>query len=387
MAQGSVGFCTLLAAFFLAAPAGAPLAAPAIIIDSASGQVLYAEETERVWYPASLTKLMTAYLVFEAVRDGKLSWQSETIVSPHANAQPPVKVGVRSGQTIALGLVVQGMIVGSANDLAMVAAEAVAGDEAAFVERMNVTARRLGMLRTHFTNPSGLPDEQQVSTAYDLAVLAQAILRDFPDHAHMFAAHEVSIGSRTITTVNGLLVGFAGADGMKTGFTCAAGYNIVATATRNGRRLLAVVLGALSRDVRTQRISGLLDSAFRTGPVEERRDGFQHVSAGVDSELPLTPADLSKTVMSPVCGNRPMIPRRVISASAAKTDIVAAVNAKGKASGARTRLVAGKTDIVAAGNAKCKASGARTRLVAAKTHPETNAEVLSPFDRSQPYPR
>jgi hypothetical protein len=122
-------------------------------------------------------------------------------------------------------------------------------------------------------------------------------------------------------------------------------------------------LGHCRATSRTQRISGLLDSAFRTGPVEERRDGFQHVSAGVDSELPLTPVDLSKTVMSPVCGNRPMIPRRVISASAAKTDIVAAGNAKGKA------------------------SGARTRLVAAKTHPETNAEVLSPFDRSQPYPR
>ena len=278
-------------------------AAPAVVFDVVSDRVLYAEAADRPVYPASLTKLMTAYLTFEAVKSGKLSWQSALIVSANANAQPPVKLGARTGEHIPLDLAVRVMIVRSANDVAVALAEAVSGNAESFVEQMNVTAHRLGMSRTHFANPSGLPDPQQISTARDIALLARAILRDHPEQAAAFANTEVRVGRRRLTTVNGLLVTFAGADGMKTGFTCAAGYNVVASATRDGRKLIAVVLSETSRAARATRAASLLENGFKETPEAMGADGIRiDTMAFVPAEA-LAPVDLSKTVRSPVCGN------------------------------------------------------------------------------------
>ncbi len=288
-------------------------AGPALVIDSETELVLFAEEPDRPWYPASLTKLMTAYLTFEAVKSGKLMWQSDAVVSVHAHAQPPVKADLRVGQKIQIAVAARAMIVRSANDIAMVLAEAVAGSEAAFVDQMNVTARRLKMTRTHFTNPSGLPDPEQISSARDLALLARAILLDFPEQAALFAAHDVQIGRVNFSTVNGLLVTVGGADGMKTGFTCAAGYNVVATVTRDGHKLIAVVLGAPSRHARSIRATSLLEVAFRGSLVGMWVHAPRLASLALAPAEPVSPVDLSKTVRSPVCGNREPMPRRRVA--------------------------------------------------------------------------
>ena len=302
----------VLVPFSICAFAQPAATAPALVIESGSQRVLFAEDADRPWYPASLTKLMTAYLTFEAVKLGKLTWQTDVAVSARAVAQPPIKVGLRIGQKIRLSLAVQAMIVGSANDLATVLAEAVAGSEAAFVAQMNSTANRLGMTRSNFTNASGLPDVDQVTSARDIALLTEAILHDFPEQAPMFAAHDARLGRVTITTVNGLLVSFDGADGMKTGFTCAAGYNVVATATRNGRKLIAVVLGERSRDARSARAAALLEAAFKERAADAQIDGADLVSMAfpTGNPAPPPPVDISKSVRSPACGKVAMVPRK-----------------------------------------------------------------------------
>ena len=304
--------CAVLVPFSICAFAQPAVTAPALVIESGSQRVLFAEDADRPWYPASLTKLMTAYLTFEAVKLGKLTWQTDVVVSARAVAQPPVKVGLRTGQKIRRSLAVQAMIVGSANDLATVLAEAVAGGEPAFVTQMNATANRLGMTRSNFTNASGLPDVDQVTSARDMALLTEAILHDYPEQAPMFAAHEARVGRVTITTVNGMLVSFDGADGMKTGFTCAAGYNVVATATRNGRKLIAVVLGERSRDARSARAVALLEAAFKQQAVDAPVAGDDLVSLPfpTGNPAPPPPVEISKSVQSAACGKVAVVPRK-----------------------------------------------------------------------------
>jgi len=259
---------TKLKSFALAAAAiltavGPAHAGPALLYDASSSQVLYAEDADQPWYPASLTKLMTAYVVFNAWKTGRASQDSKIVISPRANAQPKMRLGLGAGKEIAFNDAIAAIIVKSANDIALALAEAVAGSEEAFVTEMNDTAWRLGMHGTHFINPHGLPGEGQYTTARDLALLAQAIQRDFPQHMHFFAMPTAKIGKRMITTHNSILIRVEGGDGMKTGFTCSAGYNIVASATRNGRRLVAIVLGETSSGKRTIRTAALIEYGFR----------------------------------------------------------------------------------------------------------------------------
>lgn len=238
-------------------------AAPALVFEPHSGTVLYAEDPDAKWFPASLTKLMTAYVTFRALKAGTVSRTTKVICSQKAKNQAPSKLGLPVGGSIPLDVALKVLIVKSANDVAVMIAEAVAGSQGAFITRMNQAAQQLGMTQTHFTNTNGLPDERQVTSARDMAKLARAIIVEFPEHADLFSTTQVQVGKKTMRTHNGLLVSFPGADGMKTGFICDSGFNIVASATRGGRKLIAVVLGETSVASRNSRTTDLLEKGFR----------------------------------------------------------------------------------------------------------------------------
>ncbi|HEY4165069.1 MAG TPA: D-alanyl-D-alanine carboxypeptidase family protein [Dongiaceae bacterium] len=236
-----------------------------LVVDAETGQVLVADRADTPWYPASLTKLMTAYLVFSEIAAGRLTMDVQIVVSAAAAAEPPTKFGLKAGQKITIHQAVNAMIVTSANDAAVALAEAVAGSESAFVQRMNAAALQLDMIDTRFRNATGLPDDAQVTTARDIAVLARTIIHDFPDRYPLFAQRQATIAGRTLPTVNGFLGFYSGAEGMKTGFTCGSGYNIVGAAKHGDERLIGVVLGASSLGDRAARIHKLLDSGFKGG--------------------------------------------------------------------------------------------------------------------------
>ena len=235
-----------------------------LLFDFEDGHVLYAEDIDQPWYPASLTKMMTAYLAFTAIKDGRAKKDTKVKISAAAQKMPPTRLGMKTGSEITLDDALRALMMRSANDVAVAIAETLGGDEASFVKQMNQTAARLGMTHTHFVNPHGLPAEKQVSTARDMGLLSQALLKDFPEEAPLYSLTSATIGKITIGTHNALLTSFDGGDGIKTGYTCASGYNLAASATRDGRRLIAIVLGASSNSARTARASALLESGFRT---------------------------------------------------------------------------------------------------------------------------
>jgi len=252
----------LLVGAMLSAPTAA-IASPALVFEPLNGTVFYSEDPDAAWFPASLTKMMTAYVAFQAIKKGEISPDTEITCSKHAVAQAPSKLGLPVGGKITLETALKVVIVKSANDVAVMVAEAIGGSEDAFVQRMNDTARKLGMTRTHYANANGLPNENQVTTTRDLAKLARALIVDFPEHADLFALPNVKVGKRVMRTHNGLLITFPGADGMKTGFICDSGFNVVVSATRNGRKLVAVVLGEPSVAIRSARAANLLENGFK----------------------------------------------------------------------------------------------------------------------------
>jgi D-alanyl-D-alanine carboxypeptidase len=252
----------LLVGAMLSAPTAA-IAGPALVFEPYNGTVFYSEDPDAPWFPASLTKLMTAYVTFQAIKKGEISPDTEITCSKHAMAQAPSKLGLPVGGQITLETALKVLIVKSANDVAVMVAEAVAGSEGAFVQRMNDAAHKLGMTRTHYANANGLPNDEQVTTARDLAKLARALIVDFPEYASIFAMPKVQVGKRVLRGHNGMLITFPGADGMKTGFICDSGFNIVVSATRNDRKLVAVVLGEPSVTIRSARAANLLENGFK----------------------------------------------------------------------------------------------------------------------------
>ena len=258
------GFGRFLATALALAVLSAPAAAgPALLFDPATSAVLYSEDVDQVWHPASLTKLMTAYLSFKALKEGRLKLDQELTVQESAFKMPPSKLGLKVGEKISVDLALKAMVVKSANDMAVSMALAMGGSEEGFAEMMNAEAARLGMKKTHYANASGLPNDAQVTSARDLATLTQAIIKDYPDQAYLFAMASVKVGKKDVETHNTLLKTYDGADGMKTGFICDSGYNIVASATRDGRRLVAVVLGEQSSASRNVRAAAMLDFGFQ----------------------------------------------------------------------------------------------------------------------------
>ncbi|MGF1594552.1 MAG: D-alanyl-D-alanine carboxypeptidase family protein [Kiloniellaceae bacterium] len=254
-------------AFCLAAAAGEVRAAGPgaayVVVDAGSGAVLAAENATHPWYPASVTKAMTAYMVFEALAEGRLALDRRVPISARAAAQPPTKLGLGAGTSVPVKLLLEALIVRSANDAAVALAEAVSGSEAAFAAAMTRRAQALGMTQTVFANASGLPDPAQVTTARDLAVLGRALMTDHPGRFDLFSKRHVAFGQGSQPTLNGWLSAYKGAEGIKTGFTCGSGYNILAAASRDGRRLVAVVLGAMTGGERSVRLRKLMDAAFR----------------------------------------------------------------------------------------------------------------------------
>ena len=238
---------------------------PFIVFDAASGQVLAERNAHQRWYPASITKLMTAYLAFEAIDAGQLSLQSPVVVSANAATEPPSKIGLPVGKAITLESALAMMLVKSANDISVAVAETVAGSEAEFVRRMNETARRLGMTQTRFVNPHGLPDNDQVSTARDLGLLARAVVTTHRRYAAFFTYTHVRVGDKTLRSANReYLLRVPGASGLKTGYICNSGFNVAASAHRGGRTLIVVVLGAASAIERAAFVRRALDEGFKT---------------------------------------------------------------------------------------------------------------------------
>jgi len=244
--------------------AAAAHSGPVILLEAASGRVLYAEDQDHQWFPASITKIMTAYITFGALRSGSLKLTDTLEVSEKAHVQVPSKIGLPVGTEIAVDVALRALIVKSANDVAIMLAEKIGGSEEGFVRLMNETAKRLGMTRTHFVNPNGLPVEGQVSTARDLARLARAAVLEFPEYNALWAMPEFQFGQQRLQSHNALLRTFEGADGIKTGFICDSGFNVVASATRDGQRLMAVVLGEPSGSDRNLRAASLLEHGFET---------------------------------------------------------------------------------------------------------------------------
>jgi D-alanyl-D-alanine carboxypeptidase len=238
-----------------------------LLIEVDSGKVLHAENATYPWYPASITKIMTAYVTLRAVKEGRLTLDKLIPVSPNAVAQQPVKMGFPTGTTLTVDNALKMLMVKSANDMAVVLAEGVAGSIENFADQMNQTARRLGMTQSNFVNPNGLPADEQITSARDMAILARAAIREFPEYDHYWHLPGIRMGKKVMRNYNTLIGRYAGADGMKTGFICASGFNLVASATRDGKRLIAVVLGAPSSAVRAVKAAQLLERGFQTTPL------------------------------------------------------------------------------------------------------------------------
>ncbi len=278
-------------------------AGPTLLFEADTGKVLYSENIDDQWHPASLTKVMTAYIAFQDLRDGKIKLDTKIICTPLAHKEPPSKVGLPVGAKMKMDTALKALIIKSANDVAVMIAEALGPTHDRFISRMNATAKRLGMTRTHFANPNGLPDKRQVTTARDLAKLARAVTTEFPEYAHYWSMSGFRLGKRRLGSHNGLLKTFEGADGLKTGFICDSGFNVVASATRDGRKLMAVVLGEPSSSDRTIRAASLLEHGFRQWGWKQLFSTETIDNVPVDNSA-RNARSIRHTVTSWACGNR-----------------------------------------------------------------------------------
>ncbi|SFE48291.1 D-alanyl-D-alanine carboxypeptidase family protein [Roseivivax sediminis] len=277
--------------FFIVIPLSA-LAAPyaGMVMDARSGDVYYSENADTRLHPASLTKMMTLYIAFEAVENGELSMDTEVTITRNAASEPPSKLGLRSGQKIKLRYLVRAAAVKSANDAATAIGEAISGSEAAFARRMNRTAKALGMTRTTFKNAHGLTESGHLSTARDMTILGRHVLYDYPEYYNLFSRITADAGMRQVSHTNRrMLQSYSGADGIKTGYTRAAGFNLVASAERGGERVIATVFGGNSTASRNAQVAKLLDLGFSKAPSRvafsaPRRPPYQG-NSGIDMEV------------------------------------------------------------------------------------------------------
>jgi D-alanyl-D-alanine carboxypeptidase len=253
-------FCAL--AFVGLSPSQAQARYASIVVDAGTGEVLHQVNADTRNYPASLTKMMTLYLAFEALDRGRLKMDQTLPVSRRAAGISPSKLGLRRGQSIKVKDAILALVTKSANDAAVVIAEALAGSEIKFAQKMTAKAKALGMTRTNFRNASGLPNRRQLSTARDMARLAQALIEDYPQFYTYFSTEKFTYKGRTYSNHNSLLRRYAGTDGLKTGYTRASGFNLAASSLRDGRRLIAVVFGGKTASSRDRHITGLLDKGF-----------------------------------------------------------------------------------------------------------------------------
>ncbi len=268
-----------------------------ILVDADSGKVLRAENATYPWYPASVTKLMTLYMTLSAIRDHRITGDTLFTVSANASAQSPTKMGFPIGTQVTVDNAIKMMMVKSANDMAVLLAEGVGGSIDDFAQQMTATAHRLGMTESNFVNPNGLPADGQIVSARDLAILARALMHDFPDYSAYWHIPAIKYGRRIVRNYNPLIGRYPGADGMKTGFICASGFNLVATATRGNKTLIAVVLGAPSGAARAVKAAELLESGFTQNPLSWLTPSLGTVDA-------LTPIDAAPPdLKDEMCGS------------------------------------------------------------------------------------
>jgi len=285
--RSSLRSIVIVAAFTLASMRVANAEA-LLLVEADSGKVLQAENATNPWYPASVTKLMTAYVTLKAVKEGRVTLDTLFTVSPVAATQSPSKMGFKPGTQVTVDNALKMMLVKSANDMAVVLAEGVGGSIDGFSALMNENAKRLGMTQTSYVNPNGLPADGQITSARDLAILARAIIHDLPEYEYFVHIPSIRYGRRITQNFNKLIGRYPGADGFKTGFICAAGYNLVASATRNGKRLIAVVLGASSGQARAVKAVQMLDRGFSNDTLSWLRPSLGTVDslAPIDASPP-----------------------------------------------------------------------------------------------------
>jgi D-alanyl-D-alanine carboxypeptidase len=332
----------------------------AFVQEAETGKVLFAVDADELRYPASLTKMMTLYLTFDALRRGTLTEKTLIRVSRHASLVEPSKLGLRAGSAIRVRDAIMALVTKSANDAATALGEHLAGgSEAAFARMMTRKARQIGMSRTTFRNASGLPDPKQVTTARDIAVLSRRLVQDFPEQYAYFSASGFSYKGRYISGHNRLLTGYDGADGIKTGYIRASGFNLAASAMRDGRRLIAVVFGGATARERDVHVMALLDSGFEelerdrgTGMMMAARNGLRLVGTANAAPARTVLRDLPVTPVRPVAMARPL-PRSkpVRRAAPARGDWgvqVGAFGTQGSAQAAARRAAArgGRVEVV-----------------------------------------
>lgn len=296
-AVGIVAVIVLALSLTVAAPGRAQAGYASIVMDAATGEVLHAVNADTRNYPASLTKMMTLYMVFEALDDGRLTLNARLPVSRRAQGMTPSKLGLEAGEGIRVEDAILALVTKSANDAAVVLAEALGGSEWRFALQMTETARELGMRRTRFRNASGLPNRGQLSTARDMARLGRALLNDFPQYYHYFAMQDFRYRGATYDNHNNLLGSYAGTDGIKTGYIRASGFNLVASVKRRGHRLIGVVFGGRTARSRDRHMVTLLDRAFAQ---LERRD----VQVAVAPPPPKPPA-ITQAAAAPAASDAP----------------------------------------------------------------------------------
>ncbi len=354
-------FVFLLAAGFAATPARA---GATILVEADSGKVLRAENATYPWYPASVTKLMTLYTTLQAIKQGRITFDTLFKVSHTALAQAPTKMGFAVGTQVTVDNALKMMMVKSANDMAVLLAEGVDGSIENFAEDMTRTAHRLGMSESNFVNPNGLPADEQITSARDMAILARALIRDFPEYNSYWHIPAIKFGRRVVRNYNTLLGRYPGADGMKTGFICAAGFNLVATATRNGRQLIAVVMGAPSSGARAVKAAELLESGFVQNPLAWLTPAL----GSVDALTPISAAP--PNLHDEVCGKHRKKP-----AAEDEDDDAGGENASGDNNGAFSALLSSLRAPTPKGAALLSDGGAVTPIVVYTGPTRTPAEV------------
>jgi D-alanyl-D-alanine carboxypeptidase (penicillin-binding protein 5/6) len=259
----------------------------AFVADAETGEVLYSRRADMQRFPASITKVMTLYMVFEQLAAGKLRLDDRVVVSRNAANQRPSKLGLKAGESLTVDQAIRSLATKSANDISVALAEHIAGSTEEFSRLMTVRAKQLGMANSRFVNPNGLPDSRQITTARDIFILSQATIRNFPQYYSYYQQQQFVFGNQVLPNHNHLLRTMPGVDGIKTGFTNAAGFTLAASAVRDGRRLIAVVLGGPTRVARDSNVESLLSAGFA---VLSARDRGQQVQV---ADLLAEPGDLN----------------------------------------------------------------------------------------------
>jgi D-alanyl-D-alanine carboxypeptidase (penicillin-binding protein 5/6) len=284
----ALSFCVAILSLSTTAQAGSAQ----LLLDARTGEVLASENPDVLNHPASLTKMMSVYMVFDAIHAGRLSWDSPVPFSKYASSRPPTKLSVKAGDSITVREAVLGMIVKSANDAAAAIGEKIGGSEEAFAAMMTRKARSLGMMNTTFFNASGLPHDQQFTTARDMSTLAVALMRDFPKEYELFATKSFKFRGKTINGHNNLMYRYKGMDGIKTGYTNASGFNLVSAVEKDGRRVIGVVMGGRTAASRDKIMERLIDANIKKASagsqlLVSRSTGVQMDIARLGDEIPV----------------------------------------------------------------------------------------------------